>query len=108
SDPYWEPRDGYSPAGEPPVLLIEYWFRTRDPRTGRCEIHMAQIAGGALLYCSRASVFAHGCYPFILSRYRRREDSPFGYGLVEDCVDQWRATCRYAGYIDENARASSR
>lgn len=108
SDPYWEPRDGYSPAGEPPVLLIEYWFRTRDPRTGRCEIHMAQIAGGALLYCSRASVFAHGCYPFILFRYRRREDSPFGYGLVEDCVDQWRATCRYAGYIDENARASSR
>lgn len=107
-DAYWEPRAGYSPEGGAPILLIEYWWRTYDKAARRHSVHMAQIAGGALLYRSRESVYSHGRYPFVLFRYRRQQESAFGISLMDDYADQWRATCRYAGYIDENARASSR
>ena len=107
-DAYWEPRAGYTPEGGAPILLIEYWWRTYDKRAKRYSVHMAQIAGGALLYRSHESVYSHGRYPFVLFRYRRQQESAFGIGLMDDYADQWRATCRYAGYIDENARASSR
>ena len=107
-DTYWEPRAGYTPEGGAPILLIEYWWRTYDKRAKRYSVHMAQIAGGALLYRSHESVYSHGRYPFVLFRYRRQQESAFGIGLMDDYADQWRATCRYAGYIDENARASSR
>ena len=107
-DAYWEPRAGYSPEGEAPILLIEYWWRTYDKRAKRYSVHMAQIAGGALLYQSRKSVYSHGEYPFVVYRYRRQAGSPFGISLMDDYADQWRATCRYAKYMDDNARASSR
>ncbi|WP_102410373.1 hypothetical protein [Beduinella massiliensis] len=107
-DTYWEPRAGYTPEGGAPILLIEYWWRTYDKRAKRYSVHMAQIAGGALLYRSHESVYSHGRYPVVLVRYRRQQESAFGIGLMDDYADQWRATCRYAGYIDENARASSR
>ena len=108
-DAFWEPRTAYSPEGEAPILLIEYWWRDYDAASKRYRVHMAQVAGGALLYYSgEQSVYSHGKYPFVVFRYRKQAGSPFGISLMDDYADQWRATCRYAKYVDDNARASSR
>ena len=102
-----------------PVTMIEYWYKRYDPIKRRNRVHMAQAAGGALLYSTETGyggankaafaegVYAHGEYPFVMFRYKRAFRRPFGTGLVYDYRDTQEAIDRYQKYIDDNARESS-
>ena len=108
-----------APAGDKKVTLIEYWYKKYSPEKHRYHVHMAQIAGGALLFSTetdygvdkkgeyREGVYAHGQYPFTFFKYRDVYGRPFGTGLVHDYKDSQNAIDRYQKYIDDNARESS-
>ena len=114
ADPTFE-----APEGDEPTTLIEFWYKRYDAQKRRCRVHMAQLAGQALLYSTelgfggagkseyREGVYAHGQYPFVLFRYRKVFRRPFGTGLVHDYRETQNAIDRYAKYIDDNARESS-
>ena len=69
------------------ALFIEYWWREYDKENGRSKVHMAQLAGGQLLNDSREKkpegFYAHGQYPFTITKLFARKGSPLGYGLVD-------------------------
>lgn len=108
-----------TPEGDEPVLLIECWYKRYDAEARKYRVHMAQMAGKALLYSTELAfggpskgeydegVFAHGLYPFTLFRYRKVFRRAFGTGLVYDYRETQNAIDRYAKYIDDNARESS-
>lgn len=104
------------PDGDEKVTLLEFWYRRYDAKKRRHHIHMAQMAGGALLYSTelgigckpfKTGVYAHGLYPFELFRYRQVFRRPFGSGLMHDYEGQQHAIDRCSKYIDDNARKSS-
>lgn len=107
-----------APGGDSKVTLIEFWYKRYDAEARKTRVHMAQMAGGALL-CSTETgygledgaypqgVYAHGEYPFTLFRYRDVWRKPFGSGLAHDYRATQEAIDRYAKYIDDNARESS-
>ena len=109
-----------APDGDEHTTLIEFWYRRYDAESRRYRVHMAQLAGGALL-CStqtgyglehpeqyKTGVYAHGRLPFVLYRYREVWRRPFGTGLIHDYRETQMAIDRYIKYIDDNARQSSR
>lgn len=108
-----------APEGDKKVTLIEYWYKRYDAKKRRYRVHMAQLAGGALLYSTetdygveregeyKEGVYAHGQYPFTFYKYRDVYGRPFGTGLVHDYKDTQNAIDRYQKYIDDNARQSS-
>lgn len=94
------------------VLLLEYWYRTYDAKKRRYAVHMALVAGNALLECSERDypkgLYSHGLYPFVLDVYTRIEGSPVGNGIMWEFGNMQRYVNRYAQYIDANARAASK
>lgn len=121
SDPYAMQGEGAlleAPDGDEKTTLIEFWYKRYDARRRRTHVHMAQMAGHALLYSTETGfgteesgyqdgVYAHGQYPFILYKYRDVWKKPFGTGLIHDYAGTQQAIDRYAKYIDDNARESS-
>jgi hypothetical protein len=93
-------------------MVLEYWWREYDAKKRKYKVHTMLLSGHALLEDSRdtkpGGVYAHGEYPFIAFPYRMPDGEPFGRGLMDDYAPTWRAICRYAKYIDVNARLSSR
>lgn len=123
SDPYAR-QDEQSlleaPDGDEKTTLIEFWYKRYDADKRRTRVHMAQMAGRALLFSTetgfgvedgrgayRQGVYAHGLYPFVLYKYRDVWRKPFGTGLIYDYANVQKAIDRYAKYIDDNARESS-
>lgn len=108
-----------APDGDEKTTLIEFWYKRYDAKNRKSRVHMAQLAGGALLYSTeldfgierkgefRQGVYAHGEYPFVLFRYRDVWRKPFGSGLIHDYMETQNAIDRYIKYIDDNARQSS-
>ena len=107
-----------APGGDSKVTLIEFWYKRYDAEERKTRVHMAQMAGGALLISTETGygleegaypegVYAHGQYPFTLFRYRDVWRRPFGSGLAHDYRATQEAIDRYAKYIDDNARESS-
>lgn len=108
-----------APDGDEKTTLIEFWYKRYDAKNRKNRVHMAQLAGGALLYSTELDfgverkgeyaqgVYAHGEYPFIFYRYRDVFRKPFGSGLIHDYRDTQNAIDRYIKYIDDNARQSS-
>ena len=108
-----------APDCDEKTTLIEFWYRRYDAKKRRYRVHMAQLAGGALLLSTetgfgldsrseyREGVYAHGMLPFVLFKYRNVWRKPFGTGLVHDYRDMQHAIDRYQKYIDDNARESS-
>lgn len=108
-----------APTGDKKVTMLEYWYKRYDNEKRRYRVHMAQLAGGALLFSTetdfgtsrkgeyKEGVYAHGQYPFTFFRYRDVYGRPFGTGLVHDYKDSQNAIDRYQKYIDDNARESS-
>ena len=106
-----------APGGDSRVTLIEFWYRRYDALERRHRVHMAQMAGGALLCATETGfgleaafeggVYAHGKYPFVLYKYRDAWRRPFGTGLIHDYKETQNAINRYCRYIDDNARESS-
>lgn len=108
-----------APEGDEKVTLLEFWYKRFNAKTKKTHVHMAQMAGRALLYSTELEfggptegeyedgVFVHGLYPFIPYKYRRVHREPFGTGLIYDHKDTQHAIDRYIKYIDDNARQSS-
>ena len=100
------------------VTLLEFWYKRYDAKKRRYRVHMAQAAGGALLYSTETGfgcdadeyaqgVYAHGQYPFHMFKYRNVWREPFGTGLYRDFSSAQEALDRYSKYADDNARESS-
>ena len=112
-----EADDRQAPEGDTRVTLLEFWYKQYDAATKRTHVHMAQVAGRALLFSTETGygaertypegLYAHGEYPFVLYKYRDAWRKPFGTGLIHDYYDTQTAIDRYAKYIDDNARESS-
>lgn len=111
--------DDNIPEGDKRVTLLEFWYKRYDAEARKYRVHMAQLAGKALLYSTevgvgganadeyREGVYAHGQYPFLLFKYRDVFRKPFGTGMVHDYKDTQTTIDRYQKYIDDNARQSS-
>lgn len=107
------------PDGDAKTTLIEFWYKRYDAETRKNRVHMAQLAGRALLYSTELGfggagreeyaegVYAHGLYPFTMYKYRSVWRKPFGTGLIHDYREMQLAIDRYQKYIDDNARQSS-
>lgn len=71
---------------EEDMLLVEYWYKTRDPGGGT-RVHMAKMAGGVLLEDSRKAwpdgLYTHGLYPFIVEPLFRISGRPWGMGVMD-------------------------
>lgn len=105
----WQERQG---ADEERAMMLEYWYRLYDARTRRYSVHVALLAGGALLEASESEnpdgIFAHGLYPFVLDVHTPIEGVPVGNGMMHEFAPMMRYINRYARYIDENLRMSSK
>jgi hypothetical protein len=109
-----------APDGDVRTTLLEFWYKRYDAKKRKNRVHMAMLAGGALLFSTetgygieggegeyREGIYAHGMYPFTVFKYRDVFRTPFGTGLVHDYKDTQQAIDRYQKYIDDNARESS-
>ena len=108
-----------APQDDARTTLIEFWYKRYDAESRCTRVHMAQMAGGALLYSTELGfggadkaayadgVYAHGQYPFTLYKFRHVWRRPFGTGLIHDYRETQSAIDRYTKYIDNNARQSS-
>lgn len=109
-----------APDGDVRTTLLEFWYKRYDAKKRKNRVHMAMLAGGALLFSTetgygieggedeyREGVYAHGMYPFTVFKYRDVFREPFGTGLIHDYKDTQTAIDRYQKYIDDNARQSS-
>lgn len=107
-----------APEGDVKTTLLEYWYKRYDAKKRKYRVHMAKLAGRALLYSTelafgpdsdgfKEGVYAHGRYPFTMYKYRRVWKQPFGTGLVHDYRETQNTIDRYLKYIDDNARSSS-
>lgn len=82
-------------------LLIEYWYKKFDKKTGRNNVHMAKLAGGVLLECSEDEfpngIYEHGLYPFIMEALY-----PIGGKMVGlSLIDIFKNTQIYADKLDQ-------
>ncbi len=108
-----------APDGDAETTLLEFWYKRYDAAKKKTRVHMALLAGRALLFSSETGfgaaredeysdgVYAHGQYPFTVFKYRDVFRSPFGTGLVHDYKETQHAIDRCLKYIDDNARESS-
>lgn len=120
-DSYASDREPFpeTPDGDAETTLLEFWYKRYDAKKRKTRVHMALLAGHALLFSSETGfgaerkdeysegVYAHGQYPFTIFKYRDVFRSPFGTGLVHDYKDTQQAIDRCMKYIDDNARESS-
>lgn len=107
------------PDGDQETTLLEFWYKRYDAAKKKTRVHMALLAGRALLFSSetgygaenkseyKEGVYAHGMYPFTLFKYRDVFRRPFGTGLIHDYRTTQEAIDRCLKYIDDNARQSS-
>ena len=107
------------PDGDQETTLLEFWYKRYDAKKKKTRVHMALLAGRALLFSSetgfgadredeyKEGVYAHGMYPFVVFKYRDVFRKPFGTGLVHDYIETQHAIDRCLKYIDDNARQSS-
>ncbi len=83
------------------VLLIECWLREYDAKAKKNRVHMVLMAGGQILEDTRVSspegCYAHGRYPFVLTRLFPREGSSLGFGFV----DMFETAQRYSDKLDQ-------
>lgn len=83
-----------------------------DAKTKRYKVHVAYVAGDAMLYCSETArpqgMYAHGMYPFVFDTYTRVFGRTHGNGMVDELMEMQRSVNRYAKYIDDNARMNSK
>lgn len=107
------PADGtLGDAADPSIMMLEYWYRRYNAKKKRYEVHVAHLAGHALLYSSEKAhpngLYDHGLYPFTFDVFTRVPGKPYGNGMLMEFAEMQRAVNRYAKYIDENARASAK
>lgn len=94
------------------VMMLEMWWREYDADTHSSRVHMAQMAGRALLYDSRKEypngLYNHGRYPLSMAVYRGAVGTLAGRSCVEDYVELNRYANRNAKYVDWATRMAAR
>ncbi len=94
------------------AMRMEYWYRSYDAKARRHTIHVAILAGGALLEMSErdrpGGVYEHGMYPFAACAFNAIRGMPVGDGMVQELVPMMRYINRYAHYFDVNTRMSTK
>ncbi|MDR2513948.1 MAG: hypothetical protein LBD02_01925 [Christensenellaceae bacterium] len=94
-------RPGDEPSGMPLadgelIPLLSFYLKERQG--GKAALHLIKIAGGELLYDSRAEhpngLYAHGEYPFVAWHYDRLPGTPWGFGSFDYLAP-------VQGYIDK-------
>lgn len=67
------------------IALVTAYYKTW--KDGKSAVHQMKIAGGRVLYDSRAErpqgIFAHGEYPFVAWYYDRLPGTPWGFGAFD-------------------------
>lgn len=67
------------------IALLTAYYKTWED--GRCAVHQMKIAGGCVVYDSRAQhpggLWAHGEYPFVAWYYDRLPGTPWGFGAFD-------------------------
>lgn len=58
-----EADDRQTPEGDTRVTLLEFWYKQYDAATKRTHVHMAQVAGRALLFSTETGYGAERTYP---------------------------------------------
>lgn len=110
-DQYFNEKDDQS-VSRPRIMMMEYWYREYDAKKRRYRVHVAYLAGHVLLYNSKDTlkngVYEHGQYPFVVDVFTEIVGKMYGHGMVKEFAPMMRAINRYARYMDENARASSK
>ena len=108
------------PDGDIETTLLEFWYKRYDAAKRKTRVHMALLAGRALLFSSetgfgaekkdeyKEGVYAHGQYPFVMFKYRDVFRKPFGTGMIHDYRETQYAIDRCLKFIDDNARQSSK
>ena len=108
------------PDGDIETTLLEFWYKRYDAAKRKTRVHMALLAGRALLFSSetgfgaekkdeyKEGVYAHGQYPFVMFKYRDVFRKPFGTGMIHDYRETQHAIDRCLKFIDDNARQSSK
>lgn len=96
-----------SPADRKYLRLIEAWFKVYDPEAKRYKVHFVKLAGGQILENSCAGgddlearpdgVYAHGDYPFVITRLLQRKGSALGIGIT----DLFKDANRFVDKMDE-------
>ena len=88
-------RDENLPEGEPGIsggqdgriALLTAYYKTYDRRAGCGAVHCMKIAGGEILYDSRAEkpqgLYPHGEYPFVAWYYDKLPGTPWGFGAFD-------------------------
>ena len=100
-----------APRWDQSILLIECWRRVYDPTRDRYNVHMVKLAGGLMLEDSRDirpnGYFAHGEYPFVITKLFERKGSCLGYGFVDMFETSQRNSDKLDQIVMKNALLAS-
>ena len=100
-----------SPRYDRSILLIEVWRRVYDAKRDKYSVHMLKLAGGVLLEDSRdvrpEGYFAHGEYPFVITKLFERKGSCLGYGFVDMFETAQRNSDKLDQIVMKNALLAS-
>ncbi len=96
---------------EKTILLIECWRRVYDAEAEKYAVHMMLLAGGMMLEDSRIArpngYFAHGEYPFVVTKMYERKGSCLGYGFVDMFETSQRNSDKLDQIVMKNALLAS-
>ncbi|NLG25500.1 MAG: hypothetical protein GX558_09100, partial [Clostridiales bacterium] len=111
--------DRFAPIGErdyvdggrgDEAMLIEFWQREYLPAENAWRVHMAKLAGGALLEDSRQTrpegMYGHGLYPFVVEPLYPLGGQPVGLGVVDMLANLQTSADRLDQIIMKNALLS--
>ena len=91
--------------------MIECWRRVYDPEKEKYAVHMMKLAGGVMLEDSRDirpdGYFAHGEYPFVITKLFERKGSCLGYGFVDLFETSQRNSDKLDQIVMKNALLAS-
>lgn len=100
-----------APRWDRSIMLIECWRRVYDPTRDRYAVHMIKLAGGTMLEDSRDirpnGYFAHGEYPFVITKLFERKGSCLGCGFVDMFETMQRNSDKLDQIVMKNALLAS-
>ncbi|MBR4435013.1 MAG: hypothetical protein IKS90_02825 [Clostridia bacterium] len=103
--------EAIAPRYDNSILLIECWRREYDKKRDKYAVHMSLVAGGMMLEDSRDArpegYFAHGEYPFVITKLFERKGSCLGYGIVDMFETAQRNSDKLDQIVMKNALLAS-
>lgn len=96
------------------IPLYEVWCRRWDADKRKYAVHMYKLAGGVVLENSelekdtRAGMYTHGEYPFVVSYYERIPGTPWGMGPIDYLGPVQEYISEMDDLILQNTKASAK